>query len=78
MRPDQPTYYSPVLDHLGLVAGMCDALGMGEVIDHAPHHNPERRDLTVGEAVTAMGLHGVGVDPSSPLPHPQVVPEYAH
>ena len=25
--PDHPTYRSQVLDHLGLVAGMCDALG---------------------------------------------------
>ena len=29
--PDHPTYRSQVLDHLGLVAGMCDALGIGNV-----------------------------------------------
>ena len=58
--PDQPTYRSQVLDHLGLVAGMCDALGLGDVIDQATHQNPEMRDLPVGEAVKAMGLNGLG------------------
>lgn len=58
--PDQPTYRSHVLDHLGLVAGMFDELGMGDVIDQATQHNPERRDLTTGEAVKAMVLNGLG------------------
>lgn len=58
--PDQPMYHSQVLDHLGLVAGMFDELGSGDVLDHATHQNPEMRDLTVGEAVKAMGLNGLG------------------
>jgi transposase len=58
--PDQPTYRSQVLDHLGLVAGMFDELGIGDVLDQATHHNPEMRDLTVGEAVKAMVLNGLG------------------
>jgi transposase len=58
--PDQPTYHSQVIDHLGLVAGMFDELGMGESIDQATQQNPEMRDLTVGEAVKAMGLNGLG------------------
>jgi len=29
--PDQPTYRSHVLDHLGLVAGMFDALSLGDI-----------------------------------------------
>ena len=29
----QPVYRSQVLDHLGLVAGMFDELGISEVID---------------------------------------------
>jgi transposase len=58
--PDQPTYRSQVLDHLGLVAGMFDELGIGDVIDQATHQNPEMRDLTVGEAVKAMVLNGLG------------------
>jgi transposase len=59
--PDQPTYRSQVLDHLGLVAGMFDELDIGGIIDQATQHNPELRDLTVGEAVKAMGLNGLGL-----------------
>jgi transposase len=58
--PDQPTYRSQVLDHLGLVAGMFDELGIGEIIDQATQQHPELRDLTVGEAVKAMVLNGLG------------------
>ena len=57
--PDQPSYRSQVLDHLGLVAGMFNELGIGDVIDQATHPNPELRDLTVGEAVKAMVLNGL-------------------
>ena len=45
--PDQSSYRSQVLDHLGLVAGMFDELGIGDVIDQATHQNPKLRDLTV-------------------------------
>ena len=58
--PDRPVYRSQVLDHLGLVAGMFDELGIGAVLDHATQQNPEMRDLTVGEAVKAMVLNGLG------------------
>ena len=58
--PDQPTYRSQVLDHLGLVAGMFDELGIGDVIDQATQQNPKMRDLTTGEAVKAMVLNGLG------------------
>jgi transposase len=58
--PDHPTYRSQVLDHLGLVAGMFDELGIGDVLDQATQQNPEMRDLTVGEAVKAMVLNGLG------------------
>jgi transposase len=58
--PDQPAYRSQVLDHLGLVAGMFDELGIGDVIDQVTHQNPEMRDLTAGEAVKAMVLNGLG------------------
>jgi transposase len=86
--PDRPMYRSQVLDHLGLVAGMVDDLGIGDVIDHATHQNPEMRDLTVGEAVKAMVLNGLGFinqalylvpsffqnKPTSRLISPRVVP----
>jgi transposase len=58
--PKPPLYRTQVLDHLGLVAGMFDELGIGDVIDQATHQNPEMRDLTVGEAVKAMVLNGLG------------------
>jgi transposase len=58
--PDHPTYWSQVFDHLGLVAGMFDELGIGDVIDQATQQNPELRDRIVGEAVKARGLNGLG------------------
>jgi transposase len=57
--PPQP-YRTQIVDHLGLVAGMVDELGIGDVLDHATQQNPELRDLTVGEAVKAMVLNGLG------------------
>ena len=84
----EPTYRSQILDHLGLVAGMFDELGIGDVIDKATQQNPDMRDLTVGEAVTAMGLNALGFvnqalylvprffqnKPTSRLIAPRVVP----
>jgi Domain of unknown function (DUF4277) len=54
-------YWSQVLDPLGLVAGLVDALGIGDVLDQATHQNPAMRALTGGEAGKAMGLNGLGV-----------------
>ena len=53
-------YRSQILDHLGLVAGMFDELGIGTVIDQATQQNPETRVVTVGNAVKAMVLNGLG------------------
>ncbi len=53
-------YRSQILDHLGLVAGMFDELGIGEVIDRATRHQPETRIVTTGDAVKAMVLNGLG------------------
>ena len=50
-----------IVEHRGLGAGMFAALGLGEVVDKATHPNPARRDLTVGEAVKAMGRNGLGL-----------------
>jgi transposase len=88
VMPDQLMYHSQVLDHLGLVAGMFDELSLGDVLDQATHQNPEMRDLTVGEAVKAMVLNGLGLinqalylvprffqnKPTSRLISPRVVP----
>jgi transposase len=57
--PDHPAYRRHVMDHLGLVAGMFDKLGIGDVIDQATQQHPELRNLTVGEAVKAMVLKGL-------------------
>jgi hypothetical protein len=48
------------LDHLGLVAGRFEALGITAVIDRAPQQDPEMRIVTAGHAVKAMVLHGLG------------------
>ncbi len=53
-------YGSAVLDHLGLVAGMFDELGIGDVLDRAIQHTPETRIVTVGSAGKAMVLNGLG------------------
>jgi transposase len=53
-------YRSEVLDHLGLVAGMYDELGIGETLDRALQQSPETRFVTVGSAVKAMVLNGLG------------------
>lgn len=55
-----PPYHSQVLDHLGLVAGMFEELGIGEIIDQATQQNPEMRLVTAGHAVKAMVLNGLG------------------
>jgi transposase len=52
--------WSEVLDHLGLVAGMFDELGIGDVLDRAMQPNPETRIVPVGNAVKAMVLNGLG------------------
>jgi transposase len=59
--PPQPQpYRTQVLDHLGLVAGMFEELGITEVIDQATQQNPEMRIVTAGHAVKAMVLNGLG------------------
>jgi transposase len=63
-RPDIPPkpqeYRTQVLDHLGLVAGMFEELGITEVIDQATKQAPEMRIVTAGHAVKAMVLNGLG------------------
>jgi transposase len=63
-RPDIPPkprpYRTLVIDHLGLVAGMFEDLGITEVIDKATQHDPAMRLVTAGQAVKAMVLNGLG------------------
>ena len=58
--PKPQPYRTQVLDHLGLVAGMFEELGITEVIDQATQQDPEMRIVTAGHAVKAMVLNGLG------------------
>jgi hypothetical protein len=92
VRRDQAPYGRHVLDHRGLVAGMCDALGRGDVIDDATPQHPAMRDLPVGAAVNALGLTGGGClnqarsrgpsgfqhQPTDRLSSPRLVPAPRH
>ena len=48
------------LDHLGIVAGMCDELKIAERIDALIDGSDPRRIVTCGKAVAAMILNGLG------------------
>ena len=54
------TYRSQIIDHLGLVAGMFEELGIAETIDEATQQDPVMRIVTAGQAVKAMVLNGLG------------------
>jgi hypothetical protein len=58
--PKPQPYRTQVLEHLGLVAGMFEELGITEVIDQATKQDPEMRIVTAGHAVKAMVLNGLG------------------
>ncbi|RKZ89649.1 MAG: IS1634 family transposase [Candidatus Parabeggiatoa sp. nov. 1] len=51
---------SKTLNHLGLVAGMYDELGIGNIIDEAIEQDEEKRFVSIGKAVKAMVLNGLG------------------
>ena len=53
-------YSSKQLDHLGLVAGMCDELGIAERIDERIPQDLIKRKVSAGQAVKAMILNGLG------------------
>ena len=48
------------LDHPGLVAAMIDELGLVEISDSVIVQDHEQRIVTVGQAVNAMVLNGLG------------------
>jgi transposase len=53
-------YQSQILDHLGLVAAMFAELGIGDIIDQAIVQDTSKRQVSVGQAVKAMVLNGLG------------------
>src|SRR5215217_7335686 len=60
LPPKPQPYRTLVLDHLGLVAGMFEELGITEVINKATQQDPAMRIVTAGHAVKAMVLNGLG------------------
>jgi transposase len=61
LPPKPQPYRTLVLDHLGLVAGMFEELGITEVINKATQQDPAMRIVTAGHAVKALVLNGLGV-----------------
>jgi hypothetical protein len=55
-----PIYQSQVLDHLGLVAEIFDALGVGAVLDQAIPQDMTKRTVAPGQGLKAMMLNGLG------------------
>ncbi|NNJ83353.1 MAG: IS1634 family transposase, partial [Gammaproteobacteria bacterium] len=53
-------YRSLVINHLGLVAGMYDELGIGELIDRLISQDSRKRTVSIGQAIKAMILNGLG------------------
>ncbi len=51
-------YTTQRLDHLGIVAGICQEIGLAEQIDRIV--GPTERQVSVGEAVQAMVLNALG------------------
>ena len=58
--PDTGAYASHTLDHHGLVAGMVDELGLVGKIDALIRQDLDQRRVSVGMAVKAMILMGLG------------------
>jgi len=53
-------YSSKLLNHLGLVAGMYDELGIGELIDRLIIQDGDKRTVSIGRAIKGMVLNGLG------------------
>ena len=53
-------YSGKIVDHLGLVAGMIDELGIVDSIDNAIDQDKEKRHVSIGECVKAMIINGLG------------------
>jgi transposase len=53
-------YESKNLDHLGLVAGMCDELGLVSLIDNLLPSDSTERKVSTGVCVKALILNGLG------------------
>ena len=54
----QPTFTTQRLDHFGIVAGVCDRIDLVDTID--TFIGPTNRNVSIGEAVSAMILNALG------------------
>ena len=59
-------YRSQVMDHLGLVAGMCKELGIVEHIDKRAPKLSDEWNISHGEAVIATAIPAVLTSPCLP------------
>jgi len=55
---DSSGLHTQRLDHLGIVAGICNQIGLIEQVDQQV--GPNKRKVSVGQAVQAMVLNGLG------------------
>lgn len=55
---EEQTFTTQGLDHLGIVAGICNQIGLIEQVDK--HIGEQHRDVSVGQAVQAMVLNALG------------------
>jgi transposase len=60
MNLESARYNSYNLDHLGLIAGMVDELGLPELIDTVIKQDHDQRQVSIGLCVKAMILNGLG------------------
>lgn len=59
-QPIEKQYSTKVLDHLGLVAGMCSELGISKIVDEHIPVNSADKILSTGNAVVGLILNGLG------------------
>jgi transposase len=57
---DTEIHKSETLEHLGLIAGMFDELGIGDLVDEMVPQDLSQRKVSVGQALKAMVLNGLG------------------
>src|SRR5437016_4092078 len=56
--PSEETYINERLDHLGIIAGVCQEIGLAACLDAQDPTN--RQQVSVGTATVAMILNGLG------------------
>ena len=57
---NKPAYEIKNLDHLGLVAAQFDDLGLVELINQVMPQDDEKRNVSLGQAIKAMVVNGLG------------------